>query len=1042
MIYLFNNNEELIRIVPKTAIRSLYQSQKLTDENYISDRLDVEMGALDEEILSELEYMAIDDVENPQRFHYYFISNESTENNITTLIGVQSGIEELRKTPVYDIRPNDQTPKTIADRLLEGTNWQTGFTTNEVGTLSTNFYYTDVFSALKKMCMAFGIEMQFFVEITTNRIGARYIEFRKKTGKNAGKRVVYGHNALQIVKEVEKTNTYTALIGRGKGVEVSSAEDNDSGQAGFGRKIGIEDVDWRISSGAPVDKPKGQEYLEIPALTLQYGIKNSNGTVRPKIGFVEFQDEEDPYRLIDKTYEALLEQGRPQVLLKTSSTYLPDTGIGDTVNVVRHDRNLRYQTRVFEITWDRLVNKAVTMKLGDRLNESENKRISRISNQVSNNISGELGSTIDIILDRLTTADGKNTNWYTDYDPATNPDTMGLVRVNDNWFAHDPEQEGEYILYRWDGEMWIEILRTSGMYILEEALKQAEELAEELRKEIEESDKKAANAVSKAEESLEKIGTINTTITDLRNDLKDTDAIAKGVKSSFETFETGFSASVKDLIGNYSQQGQTINGLFSEVYSADGRVSQAIQTVNGFKQTVEDLESGTGTVFEQLVNGARLSVEQGELFSGFSQSLQAMEAKVTDGDTLAQLILGTDVFQTEISKFGTSPNLFSESMIVSGLQTSTSQPNTIYQYDNGWYAALEIDPTKKYSISGRSGLRAWGFTEDKPDVLVPVLNKVIHSASGTENVTPPENAKYLYMEFGTSNAKPFTSRIQVEEGPEITDYQPSLGDNTSIRSAFTQQVDSISLGLFGVSDMFSGVNIEESGVRLKGKIIHLDGLSKIDDAVIKNAMIDTVSANKLTAGTIDASQINVINLDANNITANMGTFIKVALKDANSDMTLDGNKLTIDSRKGWDMNLRNYGLTFNASSGSQIGIISAYRNLSTNAPLGVWLAANSGQRATLAYQGSNSTESLEFSTALFVDGTTGDITTYSNIFGATASSSSGIKLGTTLVNNDRVTTLTAVDKNGNELGAIAIGAYNLRYKTSSSGWRNLNNALP
>ena len=75
-------------------------------------------------------------------------------------------------------------------------------------------------TALKKMCMAFGIEMQFFVEITTNRIGARYIEFRKRTGKSVGKRVVYGHNALKIVKEVEKTNTITALIGRGKGEEV------------------------------------------------------------------------------------------------------------------------------------------------------------------------------------------------------------------------------------------------------------------------------------------------------------------------------------------------------------------------------------------------------------------------------------------------------------------------------------------------------------------------------------------------------------------------------------------------------------------------------------------------------------------------------------------------------------------------------------------------------------------------------------------------------------------------------------------------------
>ena len=497
MIYLFNNNEEMIRIIPNSAIKRLYQTQTLTDENYISDRLDVEIQALNDEELSELEYMAIDDIENPQRFHYYFIVKETTEHQVTSLTGVQSGIEELRKTPVYDIRPTNLSPKLIADRLLEGTNWQAGYTTDDVGTISTNFYYTDVFSALKKMCMAFGIEMQFFVEITTNRIGARYIEFRKRTGKSVGKRVVYGHNALKIVKEVEKTNTVTALIGRGKGVPVS---ESDEGNIGYGRKIGIENVEWKKSSGAPVDKPLGQEFVEIPDLTLQYGIKNSNGTVRPKIGFVEFQDEESETRLIDRTYNALLELSRPQVLLETSSVYLPDTGIGDTINVVRHDRYLRYQTRVFEITWDRLANQAVDMKLGDRLGESENKRISNISNQISGNISTELGPTIDELIDRITTADGKNTNWYTEYDPMENPETMGLVRVNDNWYQPDPEFEGEFILKQWNGEMWVEILRTSGNPELVRRFEEIEQQAQGLADEIEASE---ARATEKANQALQ-----------------------------------------------------------------------------------------------------------------------------------------------------------------------------------------------------------------------------------------------------------------------------------------------------------------------------------------------------------------------------------------------------------------------------------------------------------------------------------------------------------------------------------------------------------
>ena len=49
MIYLFNNNEEMIRIIPNSAIKRMYQTQKLTDENYISDRLEVEIQALNDE---------------------------------------------------------------------------------------------------------------------------------------------------------------------------------------------------------------------------------------------------------------------------------------------------------------------------------------------------------------------------------------------------------------------------------------------------------------------------------------------------------------------------------------------------------------------------------------------------------------------------------------------------------------------------------------------------------------------------------------------------------------------------------------------------------------------------------------------------------------------------------------------------------------------------------------------------------------------------------------------------------------------------------
>lgn len=225
MIYLFDKDEKLFKIINKPALKTVLQKYALTTEQYVSDRLTVEMKSLDTDELEKVEYMAIQTIEDAHTFHYFYVAQKHTDQ-LTTLIGVQSGIEELRKTPVLDKRPKNAFAKNVINDLLKGTNWQVRFV-GETTQHSTSFYYISVFEALKKVCKVWDLEMQFFVEMNGNKIGARYIDFKRKIGSAVGKRVVYGHNALQILQEVERTNLFTALIGRGKGEQVSSAEESD-----------------------------------------------------------------------------------------------------------------------------------------------------------------------------------------------------------------------------------------------------------------------------------------------------------------------------------------------------------------------------------------------------------------------------------------------------------------------------------------------------------------------------------------------------------------------------------------------------------------------------------------------------------------------------------------------------------------------------------------------------------------------------------------------------------------------------------------------
>lgn len=457
MIYLFDKDEKLFKIINKPALKTVLQKYALTTEQYVSDRLTVEMKSLDTDELEKVEYMAIQTIEDAHTFHYFYVAQKHTDQ-LTTLIGVQSGIEELRKTPVLDKRPKNAFAKNVINDLLKGTNWQVRFV-GETTQHSTSFYYISVFEALKKVCKVWDLEMQFFVEMNGNKIGARYIDFKRKIGSAVGKRVVYGHNALQILQEVERTNLFTALIGRGKGEQVSSAEESDKKTDGYGRKITFENVVWDVTKGNPVNKPKGQRFVELPEMTKVYGIKNTDGSIRPKIGFVDFQEEEDPGILLERTYKALVDTARPQLTLKTTSAYLRGVKVGDTIRVVRHDKKLDYDTRIFEITFNRLNNESSDIKLGDRIGESNEAKAQTIAEKVVDDfVSNEFSDFVQKLPDFLPSSDGFNNNWYGAEDPTVKH--PGKVLVNDIWFKPDPEHEGHKIMLRWTGEVWDEIVRS------------------------------------------------------------------------------------------------------------------------------------------------------------------------------------------------------------------------------------------------------------------------------------------------------------------------------------------------------------------------------------------------------------------------------------------------------------------------------------------------------------------------------------------------------------------------------------------------------
>lgn len=626
MIYLFDKDEKLIKIIRKPAIKKALQKFSLTTENYISDRLTVEMKALKDDELAKLEYMAIQSIDDTHKFHYFYIAQGNTKGDITTLIGVQSGIEELRKTVVYDKRPTDQRARPVIEWLLTGTNWSPRFVA-ETNPKSTNFYYISTFDALKKVCKVWGLEMQFFVEMNGAQIGARYIDFKRKIGEAVGKRVVYGHNALEILQEVEKTNLYTALVGRGKGEQVSSAEDTGKDADGYGRKINFEEVVWSKAKGDPLDKPLGQKYLEIPEMTAKYGIKQPDGKMRPKIGFVEFSEEEDKNELIKQTYDALIESSRPKLTLKTSTVYLKGAQIGDTIRVVRHDRHLDYDTRIFEITFNRLNNESSDIKLGDRVSDSNDAKVQNTVNKALDEFkAGEFTEFVKKLPEFIPSANGFNHNWYTSTDPTESH--PGQVLINDSWYKPDPEHEGHTIMYRWTGEMWQEVLRTwDGTGLQDKIKKEFEKVAANMAKQQSDHDRVVAEITAKATNAETLASSAKSTAEDAFNRLNDVKSEAIAEARYLDTVERAetekkIAASKKDALS------EAVKLVDNAKSTLNTDLSETEKRVEALKGSIGTLSNDTSVQFAKI-NNALISVASKQDVDKVSQRVSNAETVLT-----------------------------------------------------------------------------------------------------------------------------------------------------------------------------------------------------------------------------------------------------------------------------------------------------------------------------------------------------------------------------------------------------------------------------
>ena len=716
-------------------------------------------------------YVCVTDPDDETSYLMFKIVTEKVTDEKVTYTCIENAYDELASyTYIKDKRPT-AIASAMLQMVLDGTRWSVG-SCPEVSPKFCSFYYISVLEAIQKIVNLWGFEVQFQVKIDgiTNEIKQRNINMYTKLGKRTNKRFEYGSNLLSVTQANDSTGLYTALVGRGKGVQVSEG-DTDTDPDGYGRRITFDDVVWSTQNGNPLNKPAGQEYLEDPNATAAYGFPDGH----PRIGFVTFQDCEDPNELIQLTYDKLQEVNHPQVQFSANIADVGSLDLGDTIAIVRHDIGIEYYTRVFKVVHDLLDSSNNTVELGDNIagSNSITQQISNIQNNQSN-----VQNAIDTIV--MNGADGNKLFFGTDF-PANGTDGDIFYKTLENGGT-------EMYIYKDGG--WQLVVSTEE---LDAVQKQVDEQTSQIQQAVQD-----ANAASaKADGLVAQVGDANTnaqkaltTAQQNQADLAQAKNDLENAKSQLSNVQTGLTsatanvsqaqAELEAVKSQAAQQGQTIVNIQKNTDSLSSQIADVKGNVTGLQQTATSLQSAVEN------NKNDISVVK--------QTAEGVESTVTN---------------MKISSANLLPNTFDFSNWESGGQGAiepASQWNTQTDAFHGWIdttkawirvpesMAVYLEQGKQYTYSAK----VWNDgSNTKNNFDNSVVKMYINSPSNsygytlTEKVnhtprtyavtfTAPETGKYTgfntHQEGDFVGGSLWTAECMLVEGNVVTAYQPSSQD--------------------------------------------------------------------------------------------------------------------------------------------------------------------------------------------------------------------------------------------------------------------------
>ncbi|WP_440483673.1 phage tail spike protein, partial [Salmonella enterica] len=220
-------------------------------------------------------------------------------------------------------------------------------------------------------------------------------------------------------------------------------------------------------------------------------MRNLDGTMIPRKNVVEFNEEEDPERLLEQTFQQLLTTARPKVSFSASVMNIGASNIGDTVTIHRYDLGIHYETRIRKVERDKLDDNRTSVELGDVVHSGQTKKQNQLSQTVQSVNDTVAQNTADISY-TLDTANGKNSLTYGNVEPERK-------RTGDLWYRDHTSISGENQMLKWNGDARELVLDTSVTAQNTRDVKEARAQAQEAKNEAQKS---YTNSVAYADDKV------------------------------------------------------------------------------------------------------------------------------------------------------------------------------------------------------------------------------------------------------------------------------------------------------------------------------------------------------------------------------------------------------------------------------------------------------------------------------------------------------------------------------------------------------------